>query len=186
MIKKEVKYTDFDGNPQSETLHFHITKADLLDNLDIRDEFDEFLKVSQGKERDLTEDEVRLLISIVRRVVKIAYGVRSADGKQFRKSEELWEDFRYSAAHDDFLFSLFDNPESAIEFLNGVFPSDLMAQAAKELETKKIDPETRTFVPKDDTPAYILENREPTNAELLNMSREEIVEAMRRKGQVDQ
>lgn len=187
MLKQEISYKDFDDNDQHEVLYFNITKTELTDHLYLRDRFEDLQKAFEGPQRQLTTDEVRQLLDLVKTFVKLSYGQRSSDGKHFRKSEQIWEDFVSSAVYDEFLFSLFRNPENAIAFLLGVVPADLRAEA--EEVARKSQPElfagdsnqSDQSDKVDDQPAWLRENREPTNEELLTMSNDEMAQAMRWK-----
>lgn len=134
MIKKTVSYEDFDGNKQVRDLYFHISKTDLMDHLELEGELVRMAEALQGKERNLTTDEVQQMLDLIKTFVQMGYGERSEDGQRFVKNETVWENFRYTPAYDEFLFGLFENPEEAMAFLNDVFPKDLMAQAKAEME----------------------------------------------------
>lgn len=129
MLKKTITYEDFDGNTTTETLHFNITKTELADNLDLAEELRELETMLEGEERSLTTLEIRQILNLVKRLAKLAYGVRSEDGKRFIKEENTWTEFTQTAGYDAFLFGLFENPELAMEFLMGIIPKDLREQA---------------------------------------------------------
>lgn len=139
MYKKLFPYEDFDGHPQQEVLYFNISKTELAENLHLEARFQSLQdKIKNPGTMGLAE--VQEMLDLVKTIMKLAYGVRSEDGKHFRKSEELWNDFKDSAVYDKFLFSLFENPEEANDFLLGVLPQDLRREAEKEIETKKPAP----------------------------------------------
>lgn len=141
MLKQTVEYEDFDGEKVTESLHFNISKSELLENLHLRDEVQGMAHMLDGPERQLSTDEVRKLLDLVKSLIKLSYGVRKErDGRQtFEKSPEVWDAFQYSAAYDAFKFSLFENPEKAIAFVMGVFPPDLRAEAQKAMDEKQIE-----------------------------------------------
>src|SRR5687768_2000021 len=130
MLKKTVTYIDFNDVKQEETLYFNISKSTLLENLDIQDQITEIQKSFEGPERELTTAEKRAILELVKRVIRISYGERSADGKRFNQKPEVWEAFVESAAYDEFLISLFTNVDEAYAFILGVMPADLREQAA--------------------------------------------------------
>lgn len=137
MLKQTIDYVDFDNNKRTETLYFNISKSDLLDNLDLKDRLQSITDSLSGETRDLTEKEIREIIELVKLFMKLSYGIRSEDGRRFKKSEDIWQEFTETAAYDAFLMSLFEVPTRAIEFLVGVVPQDLRAQA--EAELKNVD-----------------------------------------------
>lgn len=137
MLKKTVNYEDWDGNPQSEVLYFNLSKSDIADNLELSEELTAVGKMLEGRdgsERVLTIPEVKSVLHIIKKLVKISYGKRSADGKQFVKSDEAWDEFRWSGAYDHFLISLFEDPSRATEFLQAIVPKDLREQAEKQVK----------------------------------------------------
>lgn len=126
MIKKTITYTNWNDESVTEDLYFHITKSEILDNVDLRRRFEELKNRLEGAERDLSEDDVREVISLIRVLLKLSYGVRSEDGKRFKKSDELYLEFSESAAYDAVLFDMFENPNRAVSFMTGIIPKDLM------------------------------------------------------------
>jgi DNA-directed RNA polymerase subunit F len=193
MLKQTVSYIDYNNEPVTETLYFNISKAELADNLHLQKRFEELESMFRGERRNLTPDEVREILDLVKLFIQLSYGVRSEDGKQFRK-RGVFEDFQDSAAYDEFLFSLFSDPEKAVAFLLGVLPNDLR-EAAEEM-VKKNDADFKAIIedvqdisaeePKeigttveDNRPQWLKDGREPTNAELMDSPREYLIEAVR-------
>jgi hypothetical protein len=134
MLKQTVQYEDFDGNPAVDTLYFNLSKTDLANNMHLQAEFEDLLQRLQGPQRELKTAEVQEILNLVKKVMKLSYGIRSEDGKRFKKSEEIWEDFQSSAVYDAYLYGLFVDSQKANEFLMGVLPPDLRKQAVEERE----------------------------------------------------
>ena len=139
MIKETITYEDFNGDKQTEDLYFNITKTELSDFLDRYEELKRMQARFEGLSRDLNMSEIKEMIGVVKMFVEASYGVRSEDGKRFRKSPEIWADFRDSAAYDEFLFSLFQNPDKIMPFLNGIMPKDLKEEAEKQIKAPEIE-----------------------------------------------
>lgn len=133
MLKETITYEDFDGNMTTETLHFNISKSELTDHLYLEGRFQSIHDKLTGPAHTLTAVEVQEILDLVKTVLQMSYGIRSEDGKRFRKSAEIWQDFKDSAAYDAYLYSLFENPEKATGFLLGVLPKDLREAAEKEV-----------------------------------------------------
>lgn len=129
MIKKTVSYSDWDGKTRTRDLYFHIGKMELLDNMDIKDEIEAFQATISGEQRDLNQDEIRTILDIFKRFVKMAYGER--EGDDFLKSEAIWDRFKSSMAYDELLWGLIKNPEEGFDFLVKVMPADLIAEAER-------------------------------------------------------
>ena len=208
MLKFGVSYTGFDDVQHDEELYFNISKTELADNIDLKDEFEALEETFTGPTRDLTPAEVKQILDLVKRFIKIGYGERSEDGRRFHKSEESFNDFVDRGAHDEFVWSLFKNSDNAVEFLLGVLPKDLREEAQTiagekhpELFVDTVDvhlPEDRSEpegvlvetgewgsdghpVQEDPRPNWMKEDREPTSEELQRMDKDELLLAMRRK-----
>lgn len=166
MLKQTITYEDFDGRQQTEDLYFNISKTEIVDNLDLEDKFEEVIRLFDGGPREWTRPEVETYLQLVKHVMALSYGVRSEDGKRFRKSPEIWQDFKDSAAYDAYLISLFFEPEKANDFLSGVLPADLRAEAQKEIERNGGNIPTPAS---DNTLAAVDIETGPTDEELLRM-----------------
>ena len=139
MLKQQISYTDFDDNQAIETLYFNLTKSELTENLHLQKELESIQSMIEGDKRSLEGDEIVKIIDLVKTFMRLSYGVRSADGKRFVKSDEQWVEFTQTAAYDAFLFSLFEEPNKAITFMSGILPLDLRdrAKAAAESQMKE-------------------------------------------------
>ena len=115
MIKKTVKYTDFNGNENEETFYFNLTKAELA-SMEI---------ATQGGMSNYIEEVVKSgdnkkLLEIFNEILLNSYGVKSEDGKRFKKSPELKESFAESAAFSEIFIELVSDPDAATAFMKGV------------------------------------------------------------------
>jgi hypothetical protein len=140
MLKQTVTYTDFDNNETTETLYFNVSRSRLVENYDavlvLETELREVSQLFEGEERTLAPDEVQRVLDIVKKIMALAYGVRSEDGKRFRQSDELWSEFQETAAYEEYLWSLFQNPTLANQFIVGVMPPQLIEEAKAEAEKR--------------------------------------------------
>ena len=115
MIKKTIKYVDFNGNENEEAVYFNMTKAELtMLELDEKEGLSNYIKgaVESGDNKALVEVFNKLLIE--------SYGVKSEDGKRFVKSEQLKEEFRQSAAFSEIFMTLATNADEAEAFIKGL------------------------------------------------------------------
>lgn len=119
MYSRKVKYEDFDGNQQEETLYFHISKAELYD-LESKEEtsFSKML-IELGNNLDGAK-----IVSTFKTLIIKSYGIKTEDGKHFKKSPSIVEDFIYSAAYDQLFTELMEDPEDALKFLAAILPLD--------------------------------------------------------------
>ena len=142
MLKKTVKYEDFDGNQDEETLYFNLSKSEIMSNLWLNDDLanirDQLSKLETSETDNVPSDLVQQIIDLVKKIMKLSYGIRHEDKKRFIKSDDIWTEFTQTAAYDALLFSLFDNPQEAVDFMQGVLPQDLVARVNQESEYKAL------------------------------------------------
>lgn len=118
MIKKKVKYLDFEGNEKEETLYFHMNEYEILQlgfnfqDGDIVKHFQNLL--DENKEKEIAE----LLVSLINN----SYGIRSENGSSFYKSEEIKYEFKSSDFYGPLIRKLLTNVDEATEFMNGLAP----------------------------------------------------------------
>lgn len=170
MLKQTVEYIDFNDNRATETLYFNITKTELSENLYLKDEIERVQQELSGDEREMTPAEIQRILDLVKTLMKLAYGVRSDDGKRFIKSEEVWTEFTQTAVYDAFLFSLFEEPENAVSFMLGIIPADLRSQVMSETT----EPNLITRVPAQRSVETVELPTEPPVVE-ANLSDEELL-----------
>lgn len=138
MIKKSITYKDFNDNEVTETLRFNLTKTEMIDLLSIEDQLKALSAKFSEPKRDLQREEILEILSVVKDLARRSYGVLSTDGKHFRKSDEIWDDFVSSGAYDAFLWAMFSNPADAMAFMSGILPSDIAEEARKQVERPKV------------------------------------------------
>lgn len=117
MLKQKVKYEDFDGNIQDETLYFNLSRMELI-----------ALQGRYGKEdmakyiEKLIEDKnLEKMYELLNDIVLTAYGVRSEDGKRFIKNEQIREEFVQSLAYEALIEDFHDETRKVLEnFVTGI------------------------------------------------------------------
>ena len=125
----KVKYTNFFGEETEETLHFHLSKGELM-NMELqRTPLSAKIATVNGGEAS-PMDAYKLL----QEFVGAAYGERSEDGKRFFKDERSTKAFLASPAFDALLDKLGEDPKFSNKFLAGLFPDDIMGKAKKLIE----------------------------------------------------
>ena len=135
MLKKSITYTDYNGTERTETFYFNISKAELMEmELGTTGGYAEMLQ------RIVETQDAPSLIKIFKDLIFKAYGVKSSDGKRFIKSQELSEEFAQTEAYTVLFMELATNAEAGAEFVNGILPQDLVAQATNN--KLKLAPDT--------------------------------------------
>lgn len=124
MLKKTIKYTDFDGNERTEDFYFHLTEAELSDwEFSIDGGLSELLK---GIINSL---DTKKTMDIFKQVIMKSYGKKSEDGRKFIKNEEILADFMSTQAYSDLYMELSSDSTKAAEFINGIIPKSLLDKA---------------------------------------------------------
>ena len=94
MIKKVIPYTDFDGNPRVEEFWFNLTKAEMMDlGLSKDGGYDKYM------EQLMHSTKVGEAIEVFKKILLLAYGKKSLDGRKFEKSPEITADFVATQAY---------------------------------------------------------------------------------------
>lgn len=126
MLKKTITYTDFNDVERTEDFYFNLTEAELTDmNLDENGGLaDKLQKIIDSK-------EVKQIKDYFKWIVLKAYGEKSEDGRRFMKSPEITKAFEETQAYSDIWMDLAYNEDAAAEFVNGIMPKKLLAEAEK-------------------------------------------------------
>lgn len=127
MLKKTIKFTDYDGNPREEDFYFNLTKAELSIM-----EMSHVGGFRKKMERIIKAQDGPALIEAFQDIIQTAYGVKSDDGRRFIKSPELFEEFKQTEAYSELIMELLGSEKGAAEFIAQVMPQDVVAEAAAE------------------------------------------------------
>ena len=120
MVKKTIKYKDFNGQEREETFFFHLSKANL-----IAMEAKHRGGLRTYLERIQSEQDTEKIWQYLSDIVLMAYGKRSDDGSRHVKNPQIREEFESSEAFSELLMGLLSDPAGAAEFINGLIPHDL-------------------------------------------------------------
>jgi len=117
MLRKTIKYTDFNGVERSEEFLFNLTKAELVEM-----EMSEKGGLEKTLERIIEENDSKKIVAIFKDLILKAYGEKSEDGKRFIKSDELTASFAQTDAYSELFMELATSTEAATAFVNGITP----------------------------------------------------------------
>ena len=129
MIKKTVTYTDFNGNERTEDFYFNLTQVELAE-LDLG-----VSGVSGGLlgllKKIVREKDQRQIVEYFKKIVLMAYGEKSVDGRRFVKSEEIRNGFAPTEAYSKIFMELAQDADAAAKFVNGIMPKEVVEEAKK-------------------------------------------------------
>ena len=120
MIKWPITYTDYNGNTVKEDFYFHLNKAELMQM-----QFGANGAYSQFIERITNQRDLKVLGSEFEHIILNAYGEKSDDGRTFKKSEEIRENFKSTEAYSELFRELITDADKAVSFIQGILPKDL-------------------------------------------------------------
>lgn len=127
MLKKTIKYTNYDGVEKEKDFYFNLKKSELVD-LQYKTEkgFIDYI------EQITSSGDSSKLWKAFRDIVMLSYGKKSDDGERFMKSEEISKEFEETEAFSVLIMELIEKEGAAADFINGIMPSDLKEANNKE------------------------------------------------------
>lgn len=117
MYIKEVEYTDFSGIKRKERYYFHLSESEVL-----KLEYSTDKSLGQTIKDMLDSNDQPAIMRKFDELIALAYGVRSDDGKEFMKSEELTNKFMHSAAYNEIFIEMATDARQVAAFVNAVIP----------------------------------------------------------------
>jgi hypothetical protein len=167
MLKKTITYQDYNGVEQTEDFYFNLSKAELVEL-----ELSRQGGLMESLKKIIADKDGAVIISEFKKIVLMAYGEKSADGKRFIKNDEVREAFSQTEAYSNLFFELATNEGEAAQFINAIVPEGLndlqeametvAALPAEKAEPASDEPATEELPP-------LKEFAEYSEEELLNM-----------------
>lgn len=120
MYTMKETYIDFDGNERTEEFQFNLTEQECID-----------LQISSSggidkKVRKIIQAQnQKEIVETIKQIIDVSYGEKSLDGKYFRKSSEILDNFKSTPAYSQIFMKLATNDEEAAKFVVGVVPANL-------------------------------------------------------------
>lgn len=125
MIKKTMTYTDFNGVSRTEDFYFNLTKAEIM-----KMEMSTKGGLAETIQRIIAAQDQPAIIEIFENLIKQSFGVKTPDGKGFRKTKEDLDEFMATEAYSDLFMQLATDADEASKFINGIIPADMAKQVA--------------------------------------------------------
>ena len=132
MLKKTITSVDFDGNERTEDYYFNITKSEIT-----KAQLSHDGGLTVKLDRIVKAQSVPDLIAAFEFFVDLSYGVKSDNGKYFKKTKEDLEEFKSSAAYDVLFMELISDTKAAIAFITGILPPEISSQIGNDAEINK-------------------------------------------------
>lgn len=134
MLKKTIKYTDYNDVERNEDFYFNLSKAEITEM-----EMSTTGGLAEMIDKIVKAQDVPAIIKVFKDLVLKAYGEKSADGRLFLKEDEdgrpLCNKFKQTEAYSNLFMELATDADKAAEFVNGILP-----EAEKTTKKKSIAP----------------------------------------------
>lgn len=121
MLKKTIKYEDYNGVEREEDFYFDLSEAEVLEM-----EAEQVGGMSNLIEKIVQAKDVPSLIKMFKGLILKAYGEKSADGRRFIKSEQLSNEFSQTRAYSKLFMELATDDKAAAAFVNAIVPQELL------------------------------------------------------------
>lgn len=136
MLKKTIKYTDFNGSVREEDFFFNLSKAEIMDmEMGAAGGLAEMI-ATLVKSQNMSE-----IIRIFREIIIKSAGEKSVDGKRFIKTDasgrSIGLNFSETEAFTELYMELIGDSKKAADFVNAIIPADLEVDEAKQKEVMK-------------------------------------------------
>jgi len=134
MLKKTIKYVDYNNEEREEDFYFNLTKTEITEmNLSESGGLVEHIKLI------VNSKDSKEIFRIFKMVVLAAFGIKTADGR-FEKSEAISNGFLSTAAFDVLIMSFFEDADVASSFMKGVIPAieEEKKQALKDVNDQSL------------------------------------------------
>lgn len=133
MLKREITYEDFEGNPVTDVYYFNMTRIEWLE---FNAEFDGGM---EGVFKRIIETkDLNGVVSTLKKIILAAYGVKSDDGKRFIKSAQVREEFTQTPAFDVLFMDVATNDNAALNFIQGIMPKEFRAEFDKAITAQDV------------------------------------------------
>lgn len=118
MIKKTIKYEDYNGEKKENDYYFHMNPAELTElELSTPGGLEATIK------RLMDEKDGKEIVAIFKKLIFDSYGEKTPDGR-FEKSPELSRKFASTGAYPVLFMELATDADAAAAFVNGMIGAD--------------------------------------------------------------
>lgn len=131
MLKKTIKYKDYNDTEREDTFFFNLTQAEITE-MELSTDGGLATRIKSIVDAKNTPE----IIKIFKKLILQAYGEKSEDGKRFRKTDDngiaLAIAFSETDAYSKLFMELATNDEAAADFVNGIIPNSLDKEEVKK------------------------------------------------------
>lgn len=147
MLRKLIKYTDYNGVERQENFYFNLNKAELMEM-----EMEVTGGMRQLLESIMEKQDIPKIMAAFKTIILKAYGEKSPDGRVFEKSEELSRAFTHTEAYNVLYMELLSDAKKAAQFIEALMPEDMRGGSEEEGKLTPVGKET----PVEDGNAHLM------------------------------
>lgn len=133
-----LKYKDGNGKDRMTKLYFELDPIELTDWTienpfeanEFRASLIELRSIEEEDSRDMTQDEIRTMLGVIKLLSQLSAGRPTEDGEYFLKDPNWTSSYAYRG----FRLFLMTNPKEVQEFLKSLLDNDTMLTFTKALE----------------------------------------------------
>lgn len=176
MLKKIIKYENFNGQPAEEEFYFNLTEAEIAEmELSLMGGLGSYLKEIVAKKNSAA------VIQAFKDILTKAIGKKSEDGSRFVKNAAIVEDFLSSPAYSALFMELVTDAEASAAFIRGIVPQRLAGQDTQTValpeqpSMPQLSPEKLAELSGDSEGSMRSRVNEASRRRLQDLSREELL-----------
>lgn len=144
MFTHTITYEDWDDNKVTEKLYFNLSKVELIE-LNVNWEGG----LEKTFERLQKAEDQKTMFSFINTLLLKSYGVKSDDGREFVKNDEVLKKFTQSRAYEEIFTLLGEDEKFGEAFIRGVFPKEIIKEYDKTEKEKALLPPPSEEPPKE-------------------------------------
>lgn len=122
MQKEKITYTDYNGNDRTEEFYFNLSESDLL-KLMSDAEGEDLVSMLQ---RISESGDARIVFDTFNKILSLAYGEKTQDGRRLVKGKDVWKAFTETPAYDVLLMRMLRDPAYSAKFVNSLIPEHVV------------------------------------------------------------
>jgi hypothetical protein len=117
MLKREIKYVDYEGEERTEVHYFNLSQPEMIQmEVSKKGGLDIYIQ------RIVTGGNKKEMLDIFREIILLSHGYKSDDNTSFIKSQEDRNAFEHSLAYETLYMELFTDADLAAAFITGIMP----------------------------------------------------------------
>ena len=118
MYKKTITFTDYDDKERIEDFYFNLTEAEIAEM-----ELSTPGGLTKKMQRIVQAQDSKTIIDTFKELIDRSYGVKSPDGREFDKSEEVLKKFKQTEAYSKLFIELATDATAASDFFSHIIPT---------------------------------------------------------------